>query len=69
MASRTIAVFARLSMTLEDRLERLLGPSFRAYMQAELALSEAARLGDELAQATARQDVLLTSRQAASELH
>ena len=56
-------------MILKERLDTLLGPSFRAYVSAEIELSSAAAIGDELALATARQRVILTSRQAASELH
>lgn len=57
-------------MTLEDRLDHLLTPAFLAYLAAESELSAAHRRGDDEAGLdAARRKAVLTSRQAASELH
>lgn len=57
-------------MTLEDRLDHLLTPAFLAYLAAEGELSAAHKRGDDEAGVdAARRQVVLASRQAASELH
>lgn len=56
-------------MTLDERLDELIVPTFRAYISAEHELSAAVKDGSEDRLRRARQAVVLASRQAASELH
>lgn len=56
-------------MNLYERLDTLLHPAFRNYISAEGELSAAIKVGDPEKLKSARTKVILTARQAASELH
>jgi hypothetical protein len=58
-----------LLVTLDERIETLAAPAFRAFLATDRAVREAVRAGPAAAAGRARSAAMLTARQASAEMH